>query len=160
MDDFIIVPMTTDAEAEEKGYVHWKSWHETYRGLMPDHVVENHSLERSIESARRKPENTLVLKVDGRVVGFIRYGDNGDGDLENAGEVSSLYVLQEYQGQKLGYALMNAAVAQLSGKSAVALWVLKGNEKAIRFYKRYGFHLDGTEDTVYYGTILRMVLAK
>jgi ribosomal protein S18 acetylase RimI-like enzyme len=38
--------------------------------------------------------------------------------------------------------------------------VLRGNEKAIRFYQRYGFRFDKTERTKAFGTELRMVLER
>jgi len=40
------------------------------------------------------------------------------------------------------------------------VWVLKGNERAIRFYERYGFRFDGTEQEIKLGTSnteLRMI---
>ena len=33
-DSIQIVPMMTDAEIDGKAYVHWKSWQETYTGLI------------------------------------------------------------------------------------------------------------------------------
>ena len=45
----------------------------------------------------------------------------------------------------------------------IAVWVLKGNDKAIRFYERYGFRFDGTESEIELGTPnteIRMVYDK
>ena len=52
---------------------------------------------------------------------------------------------------------MNAAMEQLRGYDQVALWVLKGNARALRFYERYGFRLDGTQAEIRIGTELRML---
>lgn len=55
---------------------------------------------------------------------------------------------------------MNAAMEKLSDYPQVAVWVLKGNEKAIRFYERYGFRADGTEAEILLttpNTELRMI---
>lgn len=41
---------------------------------------------------------------------------------------------------------------RLSAYPHVALWVLSGNENAIRFYERYGFVPDGTQQTLLPGT--------
>ena len=57
---------------------------------------------------------------------------------------------------------MSAAVAKLSGYEKIALWVLKGNERAVRFYESYGFRPDGTEAEIMLGapnTELRMIFA-
>jgi RimJ/RimL family protein N-acetyltransferase len=34
----------------------------------------------------------------------------------------------------------------------IALWVLKGNQKAIPFYQRFGFSFDGKEKKLLIGT--------
>ena len=58
-------------------------------------------------------------------------------------------------GTGVGYALFEAAV----GDRAAYLWVLAANERAIRFYERQGFRLDGTEDEQDEGLHVRMVRA-
>lgn len=47
---------------------------------------------------------------------------------------------------------MNAAFEKLSTYKHIAVWVLKGNERAIKFYERYGFRFDGTEQEIKLGT--------
>lgn len=146
-----IVPMTME-DAEGKAYVHWKSWHETYTGLIDQEYMNKTTLEKCIDIAKRWPDGLLVAKVDGRVVGFAGYGAYRDATLKDTGEVFSIYVLQEAQGKKIGYALMKAACERLQDYSQVALWVLKGNEKAIRFYERFGYRFDGMEQPTMLGT--------
>lgn len=72
-------------------------------------------------------------------------------------------MLVDYHGQKVGYKLMNTAFEKLSNYGKIAVWVLKGNDKAIRFYEKYGFCLDGTEKEIMLGTPntgLRMIYTK
>lgn len=158
--DIGIVPMKTAAEKTGKAYVHYQAWNEAYTGLIDQKHLDNRSVEKCMEKAFDHPENTLVAKDGDKVVGFVCYGESRDGDLPDAGEVYALYVLRAYQGQKVGYRLMNAAVEQLDGKNKVALWVLKNNLSAQRFYERYGFRADGTEAQIYLGTEIRMVLLR
>lgn len=146
-----IVPMS-ESDMDEKGYVHWKSWHETYHGLIDDGYLDGMTLEKCVKIAHHWPDNILVAKDGEHIVGFVGYGAYRDDSLLNTGEVYSLYLLREYHGQKIGYALMNAAFERLTEYPSVALWVLKGNEQAIRFYERYGFTFDGTEADVMLGT--------
>ena len=43
------------------------------------------------------------------------------------------------------------------------MWVLKGNNRAIRFYERFGYRADGAESVVTLGTPvteIRMLLTK
>ena len=58
---------------------------------------------------------------------------------------------------------MQSAIEKLAAYSQVAVWVLKGNQKAIDFYEKCGFRFDGTEMDVLMGTPnteLRMILNK
>ncbi len=66
--------------------------------------------------------------------------------------IKPMETAQETDGKKIGYELMNAATQKLSAYSKIAVWVLKANERAIRFYERYGFRFDGTEQEIMLGT--------
>ena len=158
-----IVPMMTDAEIDGKAYVHWKSWQETYTGLIDQTYLDGITLEKCTQMAHRWKDNILVAKDGEHVVGFVAHGAYRDSSLPNVGEVFAIYVLQEYQGKKVGYRLMQSAIEKLAAYPQVAVWVLKGNQKAIEFYKKYGFRFDGAEMDVLMGTPnteLRMILNK
>lgn len=143
-------------DADAKGYVHWKSWQETYTGLMPEKYLANQTLEKCQTIARRWPDNTLLLKLDGRAVGFACYNRNDCG----SGEIIALYLLKGAQGFGLGRKLMDAALHKLCGCTLIALWVLKGNDHAIGFYEHCGFRLDGVEKELPFGIELRMTYVK
>lgn len=163
MDEWRIQPMESEAEIAGKGYVHHQSWQETYPGLVDAGYLAGVTLDKCLQIARKWRENILVAKDGDRVIGFVGYGVYRDDTMPGYGEIYSLYVLADYHGRKVGYALMNAALAQLRAYPKVALWVLKGNERAIRFYERYGFRADGAEADILLGTPnkeLRMVYAR
>ena len=163
MMEISIIPMTTSEDMDGKGYVHWKSWHETYTGLIDPTYMERITLEKCVDMAHRWPQNMMVAKNGDKVIGFVGYGEHCDDALTDCGEVFAIYVLAEYYGQKVGYALMNAAFEKLAAYKKIAVWVLKGNDRAIKFYERYGFRFDGTEKEVNLGTPnteLRMVYEK
>lgn len=141
--------MTSNEDIDGKGYVHWKTWHETYAGLIDPMYMGQVTLESCIEMAHRWPENLLVAKDGEKVIGFAGYGESEEA---GCGEVLALYVLKEYHDQKVGYALMNAAIKKLEGYDTIIVWVLKGNEKAIHFYERYGFSFDGSQKEIKLGT--------
>lgn len=144
-------------DADGKGYVHYTSWQETYRGLIPDACLVKRTLERCREAARRWPENTLVADLDGKIIGFACYGVCRDEDLSGCGEVITLYVLKEFQGLGIGKKLMDAALNRLASYKTIALWVLKGNSHAIGFYEHIGFRFDCASQEIEIGTVLRMV---
>lgn len=161
--DVCIVPMVTEEDINGKGYVHWKSWHETYTGLIDPAYLKGITLEKCVAMARRWPDNILVAKDGDKVIGFVGCGAYRDDTLTDHGEVFAIYVLGDYHGRKVGYELMNAAFEKLSEYKKIAVWVLKGNDKAIKFYERYGFRFDGTEKEINLGTPntgIRMVYAR
>ena len=152
MHSFTISPMKTEEEINGKAYVHYQSWQETYAGLVDEAYLNKLTLETCREIAHRWPDNILVAKAGENVIGFVAYGAYRDQTLPQCGEIYAIYVLREYHGKQVGYALMNAAFERLSDHAQIAVWVLKGNERAIRFYERYGFHFDGTEQQICLGT--------
>ncbi len=163
MKNVVIKKMESEDEINGKGYVHYKSWHETYTGLIDSDYLERQTLEKCIATAHRWPDNILVAKDGDKVVGFVGYGTYRDDTLPACGEVFAIYVLAAYHGQRVGYELMKAAIEKLSAYKKVAVWVLKGNERAIRFYKRFGFRFDGTEAEIMLGTPnteLRMIFER
>jgi len=139
-------------DMDGKAYVHWKAWHETYTGLIDQDFLDNRTLEQCMDKARRFPDRMLIAEANGKIVGFARYGEYQYDKLADHGEIQALYVLKEYHHQKIGYALMNACMDRLNDYPRVAVWVLRGNETAIRFYERYGFRFDGASMEVMLGT--------
>lgn len=156
-----IKPMESDDEIRGKAYVHWKAWQEAYPGIVDQAYLDAFTLEKCTDIAFRWPDNLLVAKDGETVIGFVGYGRCSDGALPETGEVFAIYILQEYYGQKVGYALMSAAIEKLSDYKRIAVWVLEGNRRAIRFYEKYGFRFDGTRQEIQLGTAnteVRMIL--
>ena len=143
-------------DADQKGYVHYKTWQETYSGLMDEKYIISQTLDKCRSIAHRWPENTLVAEIDGRIVGFSCYGRNDSGE----GEVIAIYLLKEVHGCGLGRKLMDATLRHLDECPSVYLWVLDGNDHAIGFYEHYGFSKDGITKELPLGTELRMTYHK
>ena len=139
-----IKPMETEDEIRGKAFVHWKCWQVTYPGLMSQAYLDAFTLEKSEERAFQWRDGILVAKDGDRVVGFVGCGQHGPED-PDTGEVFALYVLPEYQGAGVGRQLLGAALDKLSACPHLCLWAVKGNERAIRFYEKNGFRLNGVE---------------
>ncbi len=145
---FQVHPMMSPADREGRALVHHAAWHETYTGLMPDRILAAHTLEKCRNIAASAPQhNTLVLldqEDGGRVIGFACYIHNARAlvSVPDAAEITALYVLRAYQGLGLGRMLLEHCLSHLS-KERTALFVLKGNENAIRFYEHMGFRPTG-----------------
>lgn len=165
----IIKPLETEAEIKGKAFVHWQAWKETYPGLIDQTFLDGRTLEKSERIALQAFQDgypTFVAKDGERVVGFVDYGAYWDEDLPgegltDAGEVYAIYILKAYYGRGVGYALMRKALEELKRHRQIAVWVLEGNARAIRFYTRCGFRFDGKKQALALGTPVtevRMIL--
>ena len=72
---------------------------------------------------------TYVYEVDSQVVGFITLKDD---------YVGALFVHPDYHGQDVALELMDRAREE---KGSLELDVFEANERARRFYEKYGFKL-------------------
>ena len=140
----IIKTMETPEEIEGKSLVHWQTWREAYDDLLPAEFQETMTLDRCRFFSQKYPENTLIAMDGKKVVGFISYGNFRDEAIQ-AGEIIALYVLKDYYGKGVSKQLMHAAFVALDQFSEIYLWVLKENKRAIAFYQKMGFTLDGLE---------------
>ncbi|MBQ7492417.1 MAG: GNAT family N-acetyltransferase [Clostridia bacterium] len=160
---FTIKKMESDEEIKGKAYVHWKSWQEAYLGLVDQAYLDALTLEKCEEIAYKWPDNIVIAKDGGRVIGFSAYGKYRSDELPDAGEIFAIYILPEYYGRGVGVRLMREALSKLSEYPQAAVWVLKGNARAIRFYEKCGFQFDGREEEIMLGspvTELRMILKR
>lgn len=57
-------------------------------------------------------------------------------------QLQKIYVLNDFIGNKIGEKMLSELVAEIEGNKIKTLWlaVWDGNDKAIRFYERHGFH--------------------
>lgn len=131
-------------DAEQKGFVHFTSWKETYTGLMPNEYLDNLKLENCINIARKYPQNTLVAIVNDQVVGFSGYLEDStkNASIKPSSEIMAIYLLNRYQKKGIGYALMQESLKRVT-KNNVILFVLEQNLNAINFYKKIGFEFTG-----------------
>ncbi len=148
------------ADAERIAELHVRSWQVGYQGLMPADflaALEPAYRARQYRDSWENPDfahvRGLVADVDGQLVGFVRYGPYRTGhelgwaavDPTAGGEVYALYVDPTRWQEGAGGALLEAALADLlaTGLTPIRLWTLRGNARALRFYQRHGFVLDG-----------------
>ena len=152
MDRITVKKLETEAEMLGKAYVHHKAWHEAYSGIIDRSYLDEMTLGNCESIARKWPDNIIIAMDDEKVVGFVGYGKYHDDELPDAGEIYSLYILSEYYGAGVGAQLMRAALDELKAYDLIALWVLKDNRRAIRFYEKCGFCADGSEKKITLGS--------
>jgi ribosomal protein S18 acetylase RimI-like enzyme len=125
---------------------HVESWQHAYKGLLPEQYLASLSVPEREAMWRRmqeqQPTHLLVARNAEQVAGFVAFGASRDeGAPKNQGEVWAIYVKPTFWSTGTGRSLWLAASQQLraEGHSTVSLWVIAGNQRAIRFYERAGF---------------------
>lgn len=139
-------------DANDFVYVNTHTWISTYKGLLPDELLDDLSdtIEARVPKTKdrlEKENNLIVAECNGLVVGVLTYNQSRDTNYPNAGEISSIYVLKEYQGNGIGSKLFQAGLKKLinQGFKEVILKVLKENKGAIEFYQKKGGIIVGEE---------------
>ena len=152
----ITIRTAEPADAEALTDLHLDCWDDAYTGLMPQSILDarREDVPARVERWRTvlATGHTSVATRDGQLVGFV----NAAPGTEVPGtelQLFALYVRAAWWGTGIGHALFSAAV----GDRPAYLWVLEGNLRAIRFYERHGFRLDGTGHDEPEGRHLRMV---
>ncbi|HWM56385.1 MAG TPA: GNAT family N-acetyltransferase [Pseudonocardia sp.] len=144
----------TPADALDIAAVHVESWQVGYRGLIPDDVLAGLSVESREQWWRQTLSvpglrGTLVAVQDTAVLGFVSVGADHEGD-PTCGELYAIYLRPTSWRRGVGSALHAAALARLRalGFDRASLWMLAGNERALRFYRRLGWAEDGRRKVV------------
>ena len=149
------------ADAAALARLHIDVWDDAYTGLVPQSILDerrgrvDERTQRWREILESHDRNRVAVDAAGELIGFACSGPARDNDVDLDLEVWALYVRAPHWGTGVGYALFEDVV----GDRAAYLWVLAGNERAIAFYQRQGFRLDGTEDQHDEGLHVRMVRA-
>jgi GNAT superfamily N-acetyltransferase len=131
-----------DAEAIER--IRVETWRATYRGLLPDGLIDQlqPNVERRRERLRSRSGSELnLVAVEGTdVVGYAFAGPERSHDREYPGEVYAIYVLPKVQGRGHGRALIRECAQELAagGMTALLIWVLRENKIGRGFYERMG----------------------
>jgi ribosomal protein S18 acetylase RimI-like enzyme len=136
-------------DAAQMARVNVRCWQETYRGLMPDAVLDDPGLPAARErfwtaaltDERYRGNRAAVAEADGELVGIAMSGPPLDAAAAWARQLYVLYVRAADHGTGAGQALLEAVVDP--GESA-ALWVADPNPRAQAFYRKHGFLADGT----------------
>ena len=138
-----ILPVTAERAGDFAGII-YTAWGETYRGLMPDEILDGRSKEHWEEMAAKKPEYKYIAYIGGEAAGIVSFLPQARDfcTYRESAEVVALYVLKKYQKHGVGKALLSKH-SELFGDRRITLFVLKGNENAVGFYKKMGFDFTG-----------------
>lgn len=119
-------------DIQDLSLVYSEAYRNAYQGIIPDEY-----LNQVIPEVREEYFYTALTQGEERVA--IAFIDNG--------KITAIYLLQNYRGIGLGKTLLQWGIEKLKafGCTTVAIWVLRENPNAIRFYEKQGFVRDGAE---------------
>jgi L-amino acid N-acyltransferase YncA len=149
----LTVRRATLDDARAIAAVHIASWRAAYRGLLPDRVLDELSLEQRdgdwrgwlAEGGER--HFTLVAERDRSLLAFctLEMPTREADEARNVAEIPALYAHPDAFGSGAGGALMDAATAAMreAGYREAILWMMQGNRRAAAFYERRGWRRDG-----------------
>jgi ribosomal protein S18 acetylase RimI-like enzyme len=106
--------------------------------------------EMKIKSELENPNSSFYFSfLDEALVGYFKLNENdAQTDIKNKNnvELERIYVLNDFQGRKIGQKLLRHAVklGAEKGKEYIWLGVWEKNVDAIRFYQKHGFAKFGT----------------
>lgn len=128
-----------------------EAWRVAYAGILDAAYLAGLDAERltkgwaRILGASVPNVRQLALTANGTAVGWSGFGAPRDDVDPNTGELQALNPLPEFWSRGLGSALFLASVAGLRamGYARSYLWVADGNHRAISFYQRHGWQIDG-----------------
>lgn len=111
---------------------------------LVQYIEESFSQHKLMEEIGNSYSRFYFVTLNKEVIGYLKLNTGNSQTVEmdkNALEIERIYILSEYQGQKVGQFLFNKAmqVAEQKGSSFVWLCVWEKNLSAIRFYKKNGF---------------------
>jgi GNAT superfamily N-acetyltransferase len=134
-------------DATEASRLHADTWRASYRGLVPDALLDGLDASRWETGWRRGFESmdptrvVHVAEIDGRIVGFAGGGRARQSAPSGyVGEVYAIYVHPTQQGRGIGRVLLKAAAEGLVERRLVpiVIWTLFNNPQSRGFYESLG----------------------
>jgi len=144
-DGDVLIERARHGDAGPLARVYVETWRTTYAGILPDRVLVN--MQPAVHEVRfarwigQQSERHFILvgrAPDDRVIALCSAG-HARGQPRTMGEIYTLYVDQDWQGQGIGKVLLRSALRGLwqGGFGRALLWVLRDNPSRF-FYEAEG----------------------
>ena len=131
---------------------HIAAWQAAYRGLMPDAIVDKHTVESRTanwtQTLADPATRLLVAVADDQIAGFSYFGHSREKEANpREAEMMAIYVHPDHWRHGIGRDLCRQTLEDLRGEfTSVILWVLRDNQNARRFYEAMDFEcVEGKE---------------
>jgi ribosomal protein S18 acetylase RimI-like enzyme len=138
-------------EVEQLQSISRQTFSETFSGSnskenMDKYLNENLSIQKLSEELNNENSHFFFIKDGERKIGYLKLNmgpSQTELKDERALEIERIYVIQEYQGKKVGQQLYEKAIQVAKEKKAQYIWlgVWEENHKALQFYNKNGFEV-------------------
>jgi ribosomal protein S18 acetylase RimI-like enzyme len=140
---FVRTAMETDLPAIRRLLV--ETWHATYDAVYGvERVTEITDDWHSIPALRQRlerPWSEFIVADDGTTIGGMAYAESDEE--RKTVTLRQLYVLPQFQGRGIGGMLMDEVLNAFADAEMARLEVEAANERAVDFYKAFGFNEAG-----------------
>lgn len=132
----------TIQDAQGIGKVHVDSWKTTYKNIIPDSFLDKLSYEQREKLWERNinREDNYVLVAEneiGEIVGFAVASTRETNVERNSSDLTSIYLLEEYQGKRIGKLLLKELFMYFKQKGYQSIFVEVLAENKTRFFYEY-----------------------
>ncbi len=137
-----------EEDMEDLFHIKKETWLDTYPNEK--YGVKYEDIERKFVKRPPKKKSTTksktwVVEIDKKIVGFVSIRDKNI--------LGAIYVLPKYQRKGVGEALMEKVLKHCEDSKEVFVKTAVYNQKAINFYKKFGFEIIPNSEETHEGTI-------
>lgn len=138
-------------DSKSASFIYAMSWKQAFRGIFSEKLLESiHTgfwIDTFNHNHKTKRFDIAIISDNGKDFGACGYGYSRDYNSQDYGEITSIYLLEEYWGKEYGKLLVEFMINQLKEKgcSKIHLWVIEENKRARRFYEKCGLVPSGNK---------------
>jgi GNAT superfamily N-acetyltransferase len=147
------------ADAEAIARAHTESWQSSYRGILPDTVLDRIDVGRRIDTRKKILRDNSIYQLvahdvtHGDIVGFCDAGPSRrhlpSFPTHSTGEVYAIYMVQHAKRHGLGQEMLERVQSWFTRHQihSMVVWVLDNNHHARGFYEVMGGRASSTVRT-------------
>jgi GNAT superfamily N-acetyltransferase len=130
------VRVAKDTEIDHLAQLWCDGWRDAHAGIVPAELARRRTLQNFKERLQAALSNVRVIGPIGAPVGFY---------MVKKDELEQLYVCSQARGSGIAAALIRDAEFELARRGVKKAWLACaiGNERAARFYEKWGWHRVG-----------------
>lgn len=136
------IRLLVEKEIDEMAELYVKSWRATYKGIIPDKILDTITLDRFSKIWKEyitKENNGIFGAFENDI--FLGFGAfTPDEEIENTLYLDSLHIKDEYKGKGVGTKIINylKGYAREKGYKGVSVSIMSGNDRARNLYTKLG----------------------